>query len=353
MHPALQFTMEEENSKALAFLDVLVEREERAFITSIYRKPTFTGQYVPWNSFCPVQRKTNIIDCLARRARMICSPQKLDEEIKIITSMFIDLGYPDHIIRRSIDRQMKTSLLPTFGPNKCPAYLRLPYIGPISSRFEKSLKRAVGNTYSTVNLRVIFQTRTPLNGCAKDPSPIQEKNNVIYHYKCHCDSAYIGRTTQRFHRRRDQHVPPRLRTWMTGDMKVPPNVAKSSLTAIGQHLVNNVECARNYNDDRFTFISRGRNLYHLSILESIYITTKSPILCRQKEFVYKLVLCKMLTWPLPRMTLSTYSVFLASLHRAVSALQSFPTLLFSLSSFSVPTDIRVAFKSKEDQLRSP
>ena len=295
MHPALQFTMEEESNKTLAFLDVLVERKDNSFVTSVYRKPTFTGQYVPWNSFCPERRKTNIIDCLVRRARMICSPSKIDEELTTIKSVFLNLGYPEHIVRRTIGRQMQAPLMPVFGPKKCSAYLRLPYIGPVSSRFEKLLCRHVENTYPTVKLRVIFLTRTPLSGCVKDSSPIHDNNNVIYHYKCHCESVYIGRTTQRFHRRRDQHVPPRLRRWMKGDMKNPPNIAESSLTAIGKHLIDNSTCARNFSDDRFTFISRGRNVYHLSILESIYITTRAPILCRQKEFVYKLGLCKMLT----------------------------------------------------------
>ena len=43
LHPALKFTVEKEQSN-LNFLDVLVERVGTGFLTSIYRKPTFTGQ---------------------------------------------------------------------------------------------------------------------------------------------------------------------------------------------------------------------------------------------------------------------------------------------------------------------
>ena len=46
-HPALNFTVEKEQNNSLNFLDVLVEKEGTGFLTSIYRKPTSTGQYIP------------------------------------------------------------------------------------------------------------------------------------------------------------------------------------------------------------------------------------------------------------------------------------------------------------------
>ena len=38
--------MEKENKNELAFLDVQTKREENRFITSVYRKNTFTGCYL-------------------------------------------------------------------------------------------------------------------------------------------------------------------------------------------------------------------------------------------------------------------------------------------------------------------
>ena len=61
LHPSLRFTFEKECNRTLPFLDVLVEKNDHEFVTSIYRKPTFTGQYIRWNSFCPMKRKTNLI----------------------------------------------------------------------------------------------------------------------------------------------------------------------------------------------------------------------------------------------------------------------------------------------------
>ena len=47
LHPALQFTCEGEERDTLPFLDVKVIRELEGIVTSIYRKPTFTGLYTP------------------------------------------------------------------------------------------------------------------------------------------------------------------------------------------------------------------------------------------------------------------------------------------------------------------
>ena len=40
---------------------------------SIYRKPTFTGSYTHWGSFCPLKRKAKLIDSRVHTALMICS----------------------------------------------------------------------------------------------------------------------------------------------------------------------------------------------------------------------------------------------------------------------------------------
>ena len=46
LNPALKFTSEKEEPESLAFLDVKIQKSDSKFITSVYRKPTFTGQYI-------------------------------------------------------------------------------------------------------------------------------------------------------------------------------------------------------------------------------------------------------------------------------------------------------------------
>ena len=61
LHTSFKFTSEKEVNQSLPFLDVLVTKSTNNFTTSVYRKATFTGEYIRWNSFGPKIRKTNLI----------------------------------------------------------------------------------------------------------------------------------------------------------------------------------------------------------------------------------------------------------------------------------------------------
>ena len=43
MHSALKFIFEKEDNDQLSFLDVLVEKSNEGFLTSVFSKPTFAG----------------------------------------------------------------------------------------------------------------------------------------------------------------------------------------------------------------------------------------------------------------------------------------------------------------------
>ena len=46
LHPSLRFTFEIKVNQSLPFLDIQVEKMGSKLITSVYRKPTFTEQYL-------------------------------------------------------------------------------------------------------------------------------------------------------------------------------------------------------------------------------------------------------------------------------------------------------------------
>ena len=64
------------------------------------------------------------------------------------------------------------------------------------------------------------------------------------------------------------------------------------VSAIGQHLLMNSECAKTYTDDNFRIIGQGRSSFHLSVLESVYIKTQNLVLCKQKDFIFSLGIFK-------------------------------------------------------------
>ena len=77
MHSSLKFAVEKESDHQLAFLDVFVHNTSPAFLTSVYRKHTFSSLYTRWDSFCSLQRK---IKTLVYRALRISSKCYLDDE---------------------------------------------------------------------------------------------------------------------------------------------------------------------------------------------------------------------------------------------------------------------------------
>ena len=294
MHASLKFTFETELDGKLPFLDVLVHKNVNHFSTSIYRKPTFTGLYTKWNSFCSPSRKLNLIKTLTHRACMICSSSHLPGEIQTIKKIFLDNGYPAHVVSTCISNKLSSlSAERRFGPQKCPVYVRLPWKGQISLQLERQIKSVVSDCFKAADLRVIHVTRSLLSPCYKDVLPSNSLNNVIYKYKCRCDAVYVGRTSQRLNDRIKQHVPQSLLSYTSNlSRPISPNnkTLKSSRSAIGQHLLDSPSCADNFSFERFTILDRARNNLQLHVLEAWHIHFRKPVLCKQKELVYKLKL---------------------------------------------------------------
>ena len=133
----------------------------------------------------------------------------------------------------------------------------------------------------------------------KDVLPSLQQSMVVYQYVCRCDCRCVGRTSQRLPDRINQHIPRCIRSDKRPTKNLPNRECKITSTpsvdcdsAIGQHLLENKECAKRYTTLQYTtlhfgyskifvpFISSGSNLQ--------YINSLQPILCRQKELVYSL-----------------------------------------------------------------
>ena len=137
-----------------------------------------------------------------------------------------------------------------------------------------------------------------LPSAKKDCDPTTQKSCVVYEFSCRCEARYVGRTTQRLADRIKQHVPTSIRNKSNTVREQTPRMCKKNNSnincesAIGQHLIANPECAKTYTDENFRIIGQARPSFHLSVLESVYIKTQNPVLCRQKEFVFSLGLFK-------------------------------------------------------------
>ena len=158
-----------------------------------------------------------------------------------------------------------------------PSYLKLPWIGNTSLQFESQIRQAITKCFFAVKPRIVYSTRRALLSIQKGCVPTNQKSAVIYKFTCQCDSGYVGRTTQKLGDRIKQHVPSNIRNKTVPQREQPPrscrsrNTVKTSDSAIGQHLLDNPDCAKLYNDDMFRIIGRARSSFNLAVLESIYI----------------------------------------------------------------------------------
>jgi len=170
---------------------------------------------------------------------MICSKSKLDPELDKIRSILLENGYPEHLINSTIKRKLQQlDLNPAHTVKKFPVNLSVPWIGNVSMKFEKQITSAVMRCFFSVEPRVVFTTRQLLPTTERDVLSSHHQNNVIYQILCHCDSRYVGRTSQRLEERIKQHIPKSIAN---------PPIHES---AIGQHHFDNAQCALHYNKDK-------------------------------------------------------------------------------------------------------
>ena len=136
-YPQIKFTLEEETNNQISFLDVLVHRHPNGEIsTSVYRKPTFSGLYLKWDSFVPKRFKRGLVSCLLYCAWRLCSSYELlHHEIDFIETTLLSNGYPLSFLSSCINNFLKKNLsnspvpLPTYGSEKRKSFLTLPYCG--------------------------------------------------------------------------------------------------------------------------------------------------------------------------------------------------------------------------------
>ena len=243
----------------------------------MFRKPTFTGQYIRWDAFSPQIYKINLIKSLVHRAVRICTPDKLENEIDQLCLLFANNGYPPGVVTGEIKRTL-TPGPPKFGPRRCPIYLRLPWIGTCASKgFERQVQRAVRQAYYACELHVVFTSRHMFRSTIKDRLPTQQLSNVIYLFRCRCDRRYVGKTTQHLMWRIKQHVP-------TGITAASGNTT-TSMSAIGEHLLANPTCAEAYSEELFSILHQDRSRRVLDVLQALAISNKKPELCKQLQFI--------------------------------------------------------------------
>ena len=98
-HQNITFTVEQENVGSLSFLDVEICRKNVKFVTSVYRKPTFSGVFTNYESFIPTYQKRGLLHTLLHRSFSICCDfETFHFEIDHLETILMKNNYPSNFI---------------------------------------------------------------------------------------------------------------------------------------------------------------------------------------------------------------------------------------------------------------
>ena len=85
-HKNIKFTSEIEENGSLSSFDINISRENNKFVTSIYRRPTFSGVFTNFVSVIPDICKRGLIETLLHRSFRLCSNyENFHQEIETLS----------------------------------------------------------------------------------------------------------------------------------------------------------------------------------------------------------------------------------------------------------------------------
>ncbi|CAF1228694.1 unnamed protein product [Adineta ricciae] len=195
--PCIRFTVTPEVNDTIAFLDVMVKRNNKGFNTIVYRKETATKLMLKWNSLIPTAYKKSSI-------------------YPLVNSYSKFNGYPSNFVQSIINKQLnkyyqtktKENLIPTTSTEIKYRYIRIPYVGKLSYVYSKKLLSIIKRYDPIAQVRTTYNTtnQTRRHFPTKDQLKPNQKSGVVYQVSCsNCIKTYIGKTIRQSYRRVNEH----------------------------------------------------------------------------------------------------------------------------------------------------
>ena len=270
-HHRIKFTSEAEQNGDMPFLDFKFTREGDHIISSVYRKPTFTGVYTNFESLMPLDYKKGLIMTLLFRIFNICSNFKLiTEEISKLKIIMRKNGYPLRFIDKCINVFFLKyyTVKPTVDTvEKKRLWLTLPFLGKSSLILKKTLTQLFQKSIPFANVTIVFKCNKRISNIFsyKDRIPMKLSSHRLYSYKCtRCNSSYYGMALRHTHVRWCDHMGI---SWRTNKKIV--GVPTEIKTHSGR-------CGALASIDEFAIIGGDNNTMNLKIKESLLIKRDRP-----------------------------------------------------------------------------
>ena len=249
------------------------------FVTSLYRKPTFSGLYSIFFSFMPREYKKGLLLTLLFRGFSMCTDwTAFHTELNFLKSIMGKNEFPCWFV----DDCIKTFLNKNFAPKKVISAVEikdklricLPYLGKKSLEIRNHLLELNKTYFKAIKLQVVFKSGNRLGDffSFKDKIPLHCRSLVLYSYTCDkCNLVYYGKTKRHFKVRAFEHLGKSLRT----NKPFTYNVNNNNNTAVLNHIH---KCKNTASIDDFKIIGTARNDYFLSLKESLLIQKDRPLL---------------------------------------------------------------------------
>ena len=278
-HANISFTDEIENNNSMAFLDVLVTRSDGSFVTSLYRKATFSGVFTNFFSFISIQFKASLISTLLYRCYHLTSSSELfHKEVERLREILAKNAYPlefiDQCITSFLNKQYKKKAPVTATVEPQTITVMLPFLGKVSLEIRNRLRKYTKKYAKTCcKLQVIFRSQRRLKRLFsfKDRLPTSLQSFIIYRFTCRtCNSSYIGKTDRHQTVRWCEHLK-------ITPMRRRPSKSKTESTAVHEH-ISSANHQASLED--FEVIGRegSRNDFFLRVKESLLIKRHKPVL---------------------------------------------------------------------------
>ena len=170
--PGIVFTRDVFNDGNIHFLDITINGTNLE--TSVYNKPTNTGQYINYDSFTPWRLKISWITSIYERGKRLCSNESsFNSHLLNLRKTLSWNGFPrrvrNAILNRLTNKQPRTQENVPEDDNRKTIWIRLPYMGKNGERLTNQLLRKLKRCFkSAVNFKVLFDTRKISSFCSNN-----------------------------------------------------------------------------------------------------------------------------------------------------------------------------------------
>lgn len=196
----LKFTIEHESEGNLPFLDLKIIRNSDGSLSfDWYHKDTWSGRYLNYNSYLPLNYKRNTVQILSNKILELADEKFHDKNFTLLQDTLLENGYPTKFIKTFLRRQNNDTTPPQPKPSR---YVSLPYDHVCFGKLKSLLKlfdiEVVGKAQTS--FKELFFSRL------KDAVPKSQKSDLVYEITCECEATYVGQTSQYAETRFNQHL---------------------------------------------------------------------------------------------------------------------------------------------------